>query len=154
MTAPADGGAPIDASMGIDVAPQPVFTIDAGSTWSDLYRDYFGNDTQVHTAGCANGSFCHGATTDDGTEASGYLCPKGDKEGCYKSFTTQAANGPGLVTPDAGFATDLLGSVLCQVNDAGQPVGDGVMPYDCVYNFTPVDVARIEAWLQAGYPDN
>jgi len=143
-----------DVSMGMDAPAQPVFTLDAGSTWTDLYRDYFGNDTQVHTAGCANGSFCHASTSDDGYAASGYLCPKGDKEACYKSLTMQEPDGPGLVMPDAGYASDLLGAVLCMVNDAGQPAGDGVMPYNCVYNFTPVDAERLKAWVQAGYPDN
>lgn len=146
-----DAGAPKDASTGMDAPAQPTFTLEAGSTWTALYRDYFGNNTQVHTAGCANGGFCHASTSDDGYARSGYLCPDGDKESCYKSFTM---SGVGFVMPDGGFTTDGLGMILCQVNDAGEPVGDGFMPYNCVYNFTPVDVQRIEAWLAAGYPDN
>ncbi len=123
-------------------------------TWTDLYRDYFGNNGAVHTAGCANGCFCHGSTDGTGYSASGFLCPSGDKEGCYKSFVSQGPNGTDFVVPDAGFAADYIGSVLCLVTDAGQPTGAGTMPFNCAYNFTPTDVERITTWLQAGYPDN
>jgi hypothetical protein len=164
-----DAGHPNDASAhdartkdvdvvhdaGVDVPPQPVFSADAGSTWTALYRDYFGNDTAVHTAGCSNGGYCHGSTamSAQGFQGSQFLCPKGDKETCYKSFTAQDAGAAQLVTPDAGWENDILSTTLCEVDDAGDSIGGG-MPYDCVYNFTPTDIARIKAWIAAGYPDN
>jgi hypothetical protein len=144
-----------DASEGIDAPPTPVFSLDAGSTWTALYRDYFGNNTQSNAAGCANQSYCHGSTSGDGYQASQFLCPKGDKAGCYASITSPSVTtGPGLITADASASDDYLTQVLCRVDDAGNATGDGVMPQDCVYSFTPTDIQRITTWIKAGYPDN
>jgi hypothetical protein len=152
-----DSGIRVDAGtmadVGIDAGPpQPVFSADAGSTWTALYRDYFGNEAASNTAGCANGSICHGSMTESGFQTSNFYCPKENAKACYVSFTSQDA-GPYLVSPDAGWENDDLSMILCQVDDAGAPLG-GVMPYLCVYNFTPSDVTRIKAWIAAGYPDN
>jgi len=152
------GIADVSTGDGYDGPPPPVFTLDAGITWTALYRDYFGNDTQPNTPGCSSGD-CHGKATDTGYLSSGYLCPPGDKEACYKSITSQADGGPELIMADASFDADPLSSVLCADNDAGTYIGNGQMPQDpmtggCKYYFRPVDMERLRLWVQAGYPDN
>jgi hypothetical protein len=141
-----------DATDAHDAAPVPVFTLDAGCTWTDLYRDYFGNPA---TASCAGNGGCHGSPSQPGyANSMGYLCPADASTVCWASMTSADASGPDLITPDASFANDYLSMVLCQVNDAGMPVGDGVMPEYCTYNFTPVDMQRIHCWVEAGAPNN
>jgi hypothetical protein len=149
--------ATLDTGDGYDGPPPPVFTLDAGVTWTDLYRDYFGNDTQLNTAGCSSSSICHGTVNQAAAASSQYFCPKTDKEACYKSITSQDAAGPVLIVADASFADDFLSTVLCASNDAGEYIG-GQMPENqsggCKYYFTPTDMERVRLWVQAGYPDN
>jgi hypothetical protein len=150
--------ATLDTADGNGGPPPPVFTLEAGVTWTDLYRDYFGNDTQLNTAGCSSGVQCHGTPTSGGAAQSNYVCPMADKEACYQSITSQLSTGPGLIQADASFANDYLSQVLCAVNDAGEYVS-GEMPIiattgECKYYFTPTDMERLRLWVQAGYPDN
>jgi hypothetical protein len=121
------------------------FSADAGVTWTDLYRDYFGPSGKASCAGDGN---CHGATTQAGYASSGFLCPSGDKSGCYTGLTLQGDAGPDLIEPDASFSDDNLSLVLCQCN------GGGTMPFGCSYIFTAVDVTRIQDWIAAGAQDN
>jgi len=135
--APGDGG---------DAAPVPVFTLDAGATWSALYRDYFG---PTGVASCAGDGNCHGGTSQRGYQVSQYLCPpSGGKAGCFAGITSQGDGGANLILPDASFSDDLLSQILCQ----GQ--GVGMMPLGCTYTFTPVDMTRIGDWVAAGAQDN
>jgi hypothetical protein len=60
--------------------------------------------------------------------------------------------GANLIRPDAAFtgdAGDELSAILCQ--DDGNV---GVMPLECSYIFTPVDLERIGDWVTAGAKDN
>jgi hypothetical protein len=124
----------------------PVFTLDAGTTWRALYRDYFGPSG---VASCAGGEECHGSTLQLGYESSNFLCPAGDAEaGCYAGITSWGTDGADLIQPDASFSHDMLSEELCQGD------GAGTMPLDCSYVFTPVDMKRIADWVNAGALDN
>jgi len=151
-----DAGVPprVDASMAdasladvvvVDVV-FPVFSLDAGSTWTDLYRDYFGTSG---VASCAGDGFCHGSTTQHGYLVSGFLCPPGQQTDCYDGITSPADSGAGLITPGRSFRDDYISQVLRQEDDAG-----GGMPKSPDYTFTHVDIERISAWIEAGAPKN
>ena len=143
-----DVKAPADATDASDATRMvPTFTLDAGSTWTALYRDYFGNPA---TASCAGDGNCHGSATQTGAMNSNYVCPPGDPQACWAGITSYGDGGADLVQPDASFTGDLLEQVLCKVDDAGNPVGDGMMPLFCSYNFTPVDMQRIQDWVARG----
>ncbi len=135
-------GAPDDAR---DAAPPPVFTLEAGTTWTSLYRDYFGPAGVATCVGAAAGD-CHASPSDLGYQMSYFLCPAGDAgAACYTSFTSPYAN---LLDPDASFVEDPVSDVLCQ------PGPIGTMPLNCTYVFTSVDIERIADWVNAGAPDN
>jgi hypothetical protein len=141
-----DGGFYWDAGASGDAAPFPVFSLDAGTTWSSLYRDYFGPSG---VASCAGNGACHGGTSQPGYQTSGFLCPAGDaSQGCYASMTSVGDGGADLVEPGVSFASDELSQVLCQSD------GTGIMPLYCTYYFTTVDIERIGDWVNAGAKDN
>jgi hypothetical protein len=136
-----------DASAGADaptVTPVPVFTLDAGVTWTALYRDYFG---PIGVASCAGNGNCHGSTSELGYMVSSYLCPP-TKAACYAGITSMGDGGADLIAPDASFGSDYLSQVLCQTSGVGQ------MPLYCSYTFTAVDIQRIQDWIAAGRQDN
>jgi hypothetical protein len=148
-----DGGVSDARDASIDVVEDfdfPKFTLDAGSTWTDLYRDYFGNPKSAACAGSPG--MCHGSTDSDGYASSGYLCPANNKDGCYKGITLSFdAGGFGLVDPGPGgtYANSGLSNEL-RLSDGG----GGFMPEYPPYAFTPVDIDRISAWIEAGAPNN
>jgi hypothetical protein len=120
-----------------------IYTIEAGTTWSSLYRDYFGTSGVASCSG--TGSDCHGNTNGAGYASSGYLCPPHDAGACYEGFTTQSPTGPMLIAGDAGFAASGVSDVLCQCDGNG-----GFMPYGCCYYFQAADMQRIADWVNAG----
>ena len=133
------------AQAGFDSGP--VFTIEAGTTWSSLYRDYFGPAGQASCAGDGN---CHGSVSEPGYARSHFLCPTdGGLTQCYAGMTSLGDGGANLVLPAGGFSADELNMILCQ--DDGNV---GVMPLECSYIFTPIDIERIADWVNAGAQDN
>jgi len=129
-----------------DAAPVPVFTLDAGTTWTALYRDYFG---PTGVASCAGDGACHGDTSQPGYLVSRYLCPTGNEPAkCYAGMTSTGDGGANLIVPDASFSDDLISQILCQDD------GTGIMPLYCSYYFTTVDMQRIADWVAAGAKDN
>jgi hypothetical protein len=151
--APTTADAPADAPVadaGTD-GPPP-FTIDAGITWSSLYRDYFG---PTGRASCAGTGSCHGTSSGQGAEVSSFLCPSGDGgvKACWASMTSRGANGADLLTPDASFSASSLDSVLCQQGGGFMPAG-GTLAGGCAYIFSPTDLDRLEDWFNAGALEN
>jgi len=146
-----DAGGAHDAGGGVDATvapPVPVFSLDAGATWSSLYRDYFG---PAGVASCSGDGGCHASSSAVGAQFSRYhlTCPAGDASAaCYASFVSRGDGGANLIEPDASFASDPLSRLLCQ------PDGGGFMPLTCSYYFTPVDLQRIGAWVSSGAKDN
>jgi hypothetical protein len=141
-----DGASPADATDASDAADARVFSLDAGSTWTDLFRDYFG---PAGVASCAGDGECHGSKTQMGYDTSHFLCPPGNRVGCWKGMTSWGDGGANLIEPDASFDADYLHQILCKADGTG-----GAMPYMCSYSFTAVDMARIGAWVGSGAPDN
>src|SRR5580700_7404147 len=77
----------------------------AAVTWTSLYAEYFG---PAGVASCAGSGTCHGSAEEAGYMASMYLCPPGDKDGCYMGITSSAA---GLITPGAFDGTKLYANL-------------------------------------------
>jgi hypothetical protein len=121
---------------------EPSFAIDAGSTWSALYRDYFGSSGVASCAGSTGN--CHGQPDAAGVAMSQYLCPPHDAAACYAGFTLQGSSGPSLIDGDAGFDAGPLPDLLCTCG------GIGNQPLGCCYVFQPVDMDRIANWVNAG----
>jgi hypothetical protein len=117
----------------------------SGDTWTSLYRDYFG---PTGKASCAGTGACHGDTSQAGYQGSGYVCPSTAAQ-CYAGITATAA---GLVTPGppgSDPTTTGLYGVLRKC------AGGGSMPkVPATVFFTAGDMARIDAWIQAGALDD
>ncbi len=129
-----------------DAAPPPPkdeLTIDraGGSKWSELYRDYFG---PTGAASCAGDGACHGSAGQAGARASEYVCPS-TANGCYEGMVKG-----GLIPPRAGQGPE--GSVLHVVLRKAD--GSGFMPKRPPKVFGEVDMARIDAWLAQGAPND
>jgi hypothetical protein len=110
-----------------------------GSTWTELYNDYFGGHGR---AACAGNGTCHGSSSQPGAGYSNYVCPPdGDagKETCYETIV------------GSGVASQLVTSVLRSVSCPGC-----LMPLapTQIYTFSQTDLDRISAWIDAGMPNN
>jgi hypothetical protein len=116
----------------------------SGTTWGDLYRDFFG---PTGKASCAGNGACHGDTSQAGYNGSGYQCP-GTAAECYAGIT---ATTPGLVTPGPVGDPTTTGLYLILRKCSG----GGLMPKaPATVEFTAADMARIAAWIQAGAPND
>lgn len=123
-------------------AAEDVFKIDraGGSTWPELYRDYFGPSG---AASCAGSGVCHGASDQPGAKASGYVCA-GSADDCYAGMV----KGHLFIPGDTSKAPDaVVLHVVLRKSD-----GTGFMPKSPAKVFGTGDMARIDAWLAAGAP--
>jgi hypothetical protein len=114
-----------------------------GSTWTELYADYFGGHGR---AACAGNGGCHGSASQTGSVVTGYVCPPdGDagKDSCYTTLTSYLQGIGGLPM----FVTGVLRSVACP--GCAMPL----VPTQ-IYTFSQTDVDRISAWIDAGAPNN
>jgi hypothetical protein len=142
-----DGGDAGDGEAGCDVPDA------ANATWTALYADLFGpasiGQCGAATRGDTNGSTsCHQDGNGNGAQASGFICgmTQGD---CYAGITSPMATFIGEQVVQPG---DPCTSYLPQVlrTDAG-----GIMPfYPVAATFSSDDIARVNAWIAAGAPNN
>ncbi len=127
-----------------DASAPPAAPIDAGPlgqghTFDELYADYFGNPAR---ASCAGNGSCHGADNQRGSQDSSFVCPAGDKNACYTSLVSAAAD---LVNPGDAKTSILLTKVLRRADGTG-----GNMPQSPGYAFSDTDLQRISDWIDAG----
>jgi hypothetical protein len=141
-----------------DAAPEPVsvnddggdacgntsFDANAGTGWSDLYRDYFGPTSAASCAGSAGQ--CHGDSSSLGGGV--WVCGT-TVSSCYTGITSPAAD---LVTvgdtKDSPTTTTLYQALR-------KACGGGVMPQQpTTYFFSASDMARITDWIGAGAQNN
>jgi hypothetical protein len=115
-----------------------------GTTWTDLYRDYFGPQG---SANCALTGGCHGDSNQTGALSSGYVCGP-SATACHDGMVAAK-----LVptTPGADPKTTSLYSILRKCGGEGA----SLMPkLPTSMAFTDVDMTRIDAWIQAGAPND
>lgn len=122
------------AAAGIDAGP-----LGSGHSFDELYADYFGNPAR---ASCAGSGSCHGADNQRGAQDSSFVCPAGDKDACYTSLVSRAAD---LVNAGDPTTSVLLTKVLRRADGTG-----GNMPQSPGYAFTVTDLQRISDWIAAG----
>ncbi len=137
------GEARFDAS-----APLVYFAGDAGPlspghSWQALYADYFGNPAR---ASCAGNGSCHGAASQPGSQSSNFVCPENDKDACYTSITSGAAQ---LVVAHDPANSALLSQVLRHADGSS-----GNMPKSPPYAFSDADLQRISDWITDGANDD
>lgn len=137
----------------------------SGTTWTDLYRDFFGPGG---AAKCAGNGQCHGAADQPGAKTSGgYVCPdvmgtvpeggaNPAKAQCRDTMTKVIIVDPavpGVSTCGQPFAKSYMHNVIRKATH--DPNDENNMPKS-PYTFTFSDdaVKRIDTWVQAGCPDN
>jgi hypothetical protein len=132
-----------DAEAPINTSPHDAGT---GSKWSDLYRDFFGPTGQ---ASCTTTGDCHGTMDQSGARAIGFVCGQ-TKDDCYMSMLTSIVPPGG--TP-AGARIPAESTVLYQNVRKIMPANgapQGTMPRSSTFAFSPADLQRIAAWMNAG----
>lgn len=149
---PTDDGDPdlteSDASD-VDAAGWPEEQLDAGSgtTWTDLYRDFFG---PTGAASCSSANTCHGDPSAVGTtKSAGYLCA--DKDGCRESMLSDSTL---LIQPRdvAAPADSTLVRILWHRKADGSLTGS--MPKTPRYVFSRASLERVQTWIANGAPND
>ena len=137
-----DASAPVDDTVsegGVDSG--------SGITWTDLYRDFFGNAPQG--AGCNGDGKCHGDASLAGAQGSGgFVC--GDKNTCFAGLTGSV----GLVQ-SSDKAMPQSSYLVSTLRHKTNGVQVGSMPKrPAGFVFTEADIARIGDWIAAGAQNN
>jgi hypothetical protein len=172
------GGAETDAATGLALQrapgpPYPYTPLTPGNGWTSLYTDYFGAPQKLADGGfsggraaCSGNGICHGDAGQTGAQVSGYICA-GDatdagKDECYASITSSMLTTV-LLMPGASFVDQGLWGQLNSVENTSGPMPLG--PPDAAsptpdagnypaYQFSAEDLARLSAWVDAGFPNN
>ncbi len=136
---------PPPSPAALDASTNSNADVDAGTTWADLHRDFFG---ATGRASCAGDGACHGAANQPGAKATGYVCAGGRDE-CYAGIVNERTK---LVVP-GDTTTPANKSFLHLVLRKSD--GTGLMPKrPPEFFFTVGDMARIDAWIQRGAPND
>ena len=109
-----------------------------GITWTELYKDYFGG-----AASCSLEGTCHGDATGSGVKDSNFICPKNDKDACFKGLGEGVFGSAPLVN-----TADPTKSGLYLV--LRKSSGGGKMPKKPQCTFGVADMKRITDWMTAG----
>ena len=151
-TVPAtDAGSVAEEDAGADVEidrPEEREDAGTGSTFTDLYRDFFG---PTGKASCSGDGLCHGASTAAGAKGSGGFVCGSDATACWTSMTSGRS---ALVT--TADAADPTKSALYLTIRHRRTDGSlaGSMPKRPLYVFSTASMQRIAAWVQAGAPND
>jgi hypothetical protein len=150
------GDLKFDASTStVDAGPDPDIGLGTGTTFTDLYNDYFG---PMGRAKCSGNGACHGSSSQPGAVASGgYICPDtgGDAgtNGTIKAQCRASMISSGIITPGMPFDQSYMHNVIRKATKtAGDENNMPRTPF--TYTFSDTSVARINAWVMGGAPDN
>jgi hypothetical protein len=131
----------------------PVDVPDVGTvTWTDLYDSYFGPTAPSSCTAVTNG--CHMSLGDLGAQGSGYVCGA-TKDSCWTGMTSSAIPASFSPAVPMGGSTSPMATILYKsLHPIGVQTG-GQMPLSAAdggdgYEFTPLDLARIAAWIDQG----
>jgi hypothetical protein len=142
-----DSGAGVTADSAADAAEEVAvvdYCADAGgrsegSTFADLYRDFFG---PTGLASCSARSICHVSGGTGAQTSGGYECVP-DEPSCWASMTS-------TIVPEGGSATPEQTTLYLALRKAPPIHGSGPMPRNSSFAFCPDDLARITTWIEAG----
>jgi hypothetical protein len=129
---------------------EPSFSDAPRTSWRGLYRDFFGRGSP---ATCAGNGACHDAADKPGARSSGFVCA--DVDGCYQSLrTAKDPLGKRALVEDADLAAPAgahLFEVIRYRTASGQLLTNRGMPeLPATFAYSPDDVTRMQAWIQAG----
>lgn len=110
-----------------------------GSTFSDLYRDFFG---PTGRASCGAQSICHVEGGTGAQTSGGYVCTP-DQQACWSSMTK-------TIVPSGGTATPEQTTLYRALRKAPPTPGSGPMPRSSPFAFCPDDLKRIADWISTG----
>ena len=110
-----------------------------GSTFSDLYRDFFG---PTGRASCSAQSICHVPGGTGAQTSGGYLCVP-DRASCWSSMTR-------TIVPGGGSASPEQTTLYKALRKAPPTPGSGPMPRNSSFAFCPDDLKRIADWISSG----
>lgn len=114
-----------------------------GHRWQDLYACYFG---PVGVASCGSMAQCHGTPDDTGSLSSGgFVCSPTDQTGCWQSMTS-------VLVPAGSAASPTMTQLYFALRKTDGTGSMPLIPLSLV--FQTGDMARIEAWIEAGAPNN
>jgi hypothetical protein len=121
-----------------------------GHRWQDLYACFFG---PTGKASCGGQGVCHGAPGDQGAQLGAFQC--GTSRDCWVSSTAFLSPDPTKI-----LRSNTNGDDPTPPNQPKMPCvyqAGGISrktlcgkPNGIAYTFTPDDLARIAAWIQAG----
>lgn len=134
-----------DAGADVEIdRPEEREDAGSGSTFTDLYRDFFG---PTGKATCAGDGLCHGTSAAAGAKGSGGFVCAADATACWTSMTSGRS---ALVT--TADAADPTKSTLYLTLRHRRVDGSlaGSMPKRPLYVFSTASMQRIAAWIQAG----
>lgn len=119
----------------------------SGTTWTDLYRDFFGPNG---AGSCVGNGTCHGDPSKPGSSASKFVCE--DKDACRASMVSEES---GLVILPRD-AADPHNSGLVQELRRKNADGtvSGLMPKRPNCAFDTDAIARIETWIKNNAPND
>jgi hypothetical protein len=137
-----DGGSSDDAGDAGTTGPGPCD--DAGdrgdgSTFSDLYRDFFG---PTGLASCGARSICHVPGGTGAQTSGGYVCAP-DQATCWATMTRS-------IVPDGGTSAAEGTTLYMALRKAPPTPGSGPMPRNSAFAFCPNDLERIKTWIASG----
>jgi hypothetical protein len=123
-------------------------SIDAGSgdRWSDLFRDLFA----ANAPGACASAACHGSDDGEGFKKSSFRCDN-DKDKCREGFLAY-----GLVFVPADVANPADANLFRYVrhcDDSRETVGSMPKSPD-TYFFSKASIARMQAWIAKGAPND
>jgi hypothetical protein len=110
-----------------------------GSTFSDLYRDFFG---PTGRASCSAQSICHVRGGTGAQTSGGYVCVP-DQASCWSSMTS-------TIVPHGGSASPEQTTLYKALRKAPPTPGSGPMPRNSSFAFCPDDLKRIADWISTG----
>jgi hypothetical protein len=113
-----------------------------GSTFSDLYRDFFG---PTGRASCSANTICHVPGGTGAQTSGGYMCVP-DQASCWSSMTS-------TIVPDGGSASPEQTTLYKVLRKAPPTPGSGPMPRNSSFAFCPADLKRITDWIASGAPE-
>jgi hypothetical protein len=133
--------APVDTGSDAEVS---AYCADAGdrgdgSTFSDLYRDFFG---PTGGASCSAQSICHVSGGTGAKTSGGYVCAP-DQQSCWSAMTS-------TIVPSGGSASPEDTTLYKALRKAPPTPGSGPMPRNSSFAFCPGDLKRIAAWISSG----
>ena len=153
------GGGPRDGYDAATPAPlvvpitEPTFTDAPATSWTGIYRDFFGRRA---LSSCAGRTSCHVDATGLGAKGSNFVCA--DKDSCWDSMRHAIDSDPKVSTrpliADSDVAAPenayLFKVVRVITKDGVKHLNMGMPKVPTDFYFKPDDIDRMQTWIRNG----